>query len=166
MIISVCAVGVGQGVLPLLGFCVGAKNWARYKAALKFAVIFSALLSLALTAVCFVFTRSIVGAFLTEPDALEYGVLFVRIFLSTAFLFGLFYCMANALQSMGAAVASLIVNLSRQGFLLIPALFIMREFFGLRGLIWAQPTADVLSFALVVVLHTIIFRKMVSAKEL
>ena len=85
---------------------------------------------------------------------------FSRILLSTSFLFGLFYVLCNALQAMGAATEALVVNLSRQGIIYIPAVFIMRTLLGITGLVWAQPVADVLSLALVAVLYIFTMRKM------
>jgi Na+-driven multidrug efflux pump len=82
---------------------------------------------------------------------------------TTAFLFGIFFCFANALQAMGAAVPSLIVGISRQGLLYIPALFILRELLGMNGLIWAQPVADVLSLVLAIALHTAVYKKLTNS---
>lgn len=83
---------------------------------------------------------------------------FSRILLSTSFLFGLFYVLCNALQAMGAATAALVVNLSRQGIIYIPAVFL--AMLGITGLVWAQPVADVLSLVLVAVLYLFTMRKM------
>ena len=82
------------------------------------------------------------------------------ILLTTSFLFGVFNVLCNALQAMGAATAALIVNLSRQGIIYIPALFILQCFLGITGLAWAQPVADVLSTALVAALYLYTVRKM------
>ena len=59
----------------------------------------------------------------------------------------------NALQARGAATESLIVNISRQGLIYIPAMFILGAIFQETGLIWAQPVADVLSLLLTLVLY-------------
>ncbi len=53
---------------------------------------------------------------------------------------------------MGAAVSSLVLNLSRQGLIYIPALFIFQNFLGADGLVWAQPVADILSTLLAAIL--------------
>ena len=102
----------------------------------------------------------IVDAFLTDQTAFEYGMQFSHILLSTSFLFGLFYVLCNALQAMGAATAALIVNLSRQGIIYIPAVFITQTLLGITGLVWAQPVADVLSLVLVAVLYLFTMRRM------
>lgn len=61
--------------------------------------------------------------------------------------------LVNALQARGAATESLIVNISRQGLIYIPAMFILGAIFHETGLIWAQPVADVLSLLLAVGLY-------------
>lgn len=160
MIIATVSIGLGQGAQPLLGYCVGAGNWDRFKSIMRFSVMIALVGGVVLTGLCFAFAESIVKVFLTEPDALAYGTKFTRILLSTTFLFGLFYCMVNALQSMGAAVSSLIVNISRQGLIYIPALFIFKSLLDAQGLVWAQPLADVTSLVLAVFLFLLSYRKM------
>ncbi len=165
MITGMVCIGFGQGVQALLGYCVGANLWDRFKKVMRFSVVFSLALSLTLTIICYVFTNPIVSVFLTEQEAFTYAVQFVRILLSTSFLFGVFYVLANALQAAGAATPALIINLSRQGFIYIPALFILKASMGANGLAWAQPVADLLSTMLVVILYVITVRKMERGKE-
>lgn len=153
MMTGMVCIGFGQGIQPLLGYCVGAKLWERFKKVMKFSLVFSLALSVVMTGVCYLFTNGIVSAFLTDPAAFDYAVQFSRILLTTSFLFGAFYVLSNALQAMGAATAALIVNLSRQGIIYIPALFILKAALGASGLAWAQPVADLLSTALVAVLY-------------
>ena len=118
-----------------------------------------------MTGVCYLFTDQIVSAFLSDPDAFGYAAQFARILLTTSFLFGVFYVLGNALQAMGAAMPALIINLSRQGLIYIPALFIMKAAIGVTGLVWAQPVADLLSTALVVVLYLVTVQKMQGSDE-
>lgn len=153
MITGMVSMGLGQGVQPLLGYCVGAGLWDRFKAVLQFSLSFAFGLSVVMTGICYLFTDQIVSAFLTDPAAFDYAVRFSRILLTTSSLFGVFYVLINALQAMGAAFASLIINLSRQGLIYIPALFILKMIFGITGLAWAQPAADLLSIGLAVILY-------------
>lgn len=153
MMTGMVCIGLGQGVQPLLGFCVGAKKWDRYKAALKYSIALAFVLSTVLTVICYVFTNQIVGAFLTGDEALNYGIGFSRIYLCTSFIFGVYYVLTNALQACGAAMESLIVNVSRQGLIYIPTMFLVGAIFKAYGLVWAQPVADVLSFVLAVGLY-------------
>ena len=99
MITGMICVGVGQGVQPLIGFCVGARKWERFKKIMNFSVVFALLLSVVMTGICYLFTEQIVHAFLTDQTAFEYGMQFSRILLSTSFLFGLFMCFATRFRS-------------------------------------------------------------------
>lgn len=165
MITGMIAMGIGQGIQPLLGYCVGAKTWERYKEIMRFSMWFAFFLGLIMTIFCYLFTNQIVSVFLTDESAFDYAVRFARILLTTSTLFGVFYVLTNALQAMGAAAASLIINLSRQGIIYIPALFVLRSTLGVTGLVWAQPVADVLSIGLAVILYNITFRKMRSSMK-
>ena len=156
MMTGMVCIGLGQGIQPLLGYCVGAKKWDRYKGVFRFSMIFAFVLSAVLTLVCYLFLVQIISAFLTDAAAFEYAVAFAKILLCTSVLFGVFYVLINALQACGAAAESLIVNISRQGLIYIPAMFILGALFHETGLIWAQPVADVLSLVLAAVLY---FRK-------
>lgn len=160
MITGMVSMGLGQGIQPLLGYCVGAGLWERFKKVLKFSLSFAFALSIVMTAICYLFTNQIVSAFLTDMDAFDYAVQFARILLTTSSLFGVFYVLINALQAMGAASASLVINLSRQGIIYIPALFILKAAFGITGLAWAQPVADLLSLVLAAILYVLTMKKM------
>lgn len=153
MITGMVCIGLGQGVQPLLGYCVGASLWDRFKKVMRFSLAFALGISVVMTGICYLFADQIVSAFLTDAEAFSYALQFVHILLTTSVLFGVFYVLSNALQALGAANEALIINISRQGVIYIPALFIMRSLMGITGLVWAQPVADVLSTVLVAVLY-------------
>ena len=165
MITGMICIGFGQGIQPLLGYCVGAKNWKRYRESLRFSVIFGFGLSTFMTIICYIFDQQIVGVFLSDPEAFQYGVEFSRILLTTSFLFGMFYVLSNALQAMGAATSALIINMSRQGLIYIPVIFILQSIIGMDGLLWAQPVADILSVVLVVILYWVTLKNKIHTHE-
>ena len=162
MMTGMVCIGFGQGVQPLLGYCVGAKLWERFKKIMRFSVLFSLGLSAVMTGLCYVLRDSIIRVFLTEPAAFDYANIFTSILLTTSFLFGVFYVLTNALQAMGAAVQALIINLSRQGIIYIPILFLLQAVLDASGLAWAQPVTDLLSTALVAVLYLWTSRKRIA----
>lgn len=159
-ITGLLSMGAGQGIQPLLGYCVGVKTWSRFKEILKFSLVFVFAVGVILTALCYLFTNQLVSAFLDDKAAFDYAVIFARTLLTTGVLTGIFFVLTNALQAMGAAVPSLIINLSRQGIIYIPALFILNILLDANGLAWAQPVADILSIALAVIMYFITAKKM------
>ncbi|MGN0162394.1 MAG: MATE family efflux transporter [Candidatus Ornithomonoglobus sp.] len=152
--------GMGHGVQPVLGYCYGAKEKKRFKDVLTFSTIFSVVLFSVISVLCLIFTEPIVNLFLTDASALEYGVLFTRIILSSAFFMGTYCVLMGALQAIGAAKSSLIAAISRQGIVYIPVLFILRAAWGLNGLVIAEPVAEYISLVLVLILVIIAVKKM------
>lgn len=153
MITGMICIGFGQGVQPLLGYCVGAGAWERFKKIMKISLIFALGLSAVMTGLCYLFSSRIVGMFLAEGEAFHYAEKFTNILLTTSILFGAFYVLLNALQAMGAAAKALVINLSRQVLIYIPAVFILQMVLGVYGLVWAQPVADILSTLFVAALY-------------
>lgn len=165
MVTGMLCIGIGQGIQPLLGYCIGAKDWKRYKETFRFSLIFAFIVGVIMTGLCYIFTPQIVGAFLTDDSAYDYAFRFSRILLTTSALFGIFYVFQNSLQAMGAAVSALLVNISRQGLIYIPLVYVMNSILGVNGLLWAQPVADVLSLILAAVLYYISYGKRLSRSE-
>ncbi len=164
MMTGMVCIGFGQGVQPLLGYCVGARLWERFKKIMGFSILFSLGLSAAMTGLCYLLRGPIIRVFLTEPASFDFALTFTNILLTTSFLFGVFYVLANALQAMGAAAQALVINLSRQGLIYIPALYILQALLGATGLAWAQPVADLLSTVLVAMLYFWTSRRMMAGE--
>lgn len=164
MMTGMVCIGFGQGGQPLLGYCVGAGLWERFRRIMRFSVLFSLALSATMTGLCYLLRDSIIRVFLTDAASFDYAVTFTGILLTTSFLFGVFYVLTNALQAMGAAAQALIINLSRQGIIYIPALFILQAVLEANGLAWAQPVADLLSTALVAALYFWTSRRMMAPR--
>ena len=165
MVTGMLCIGFGQGIQPLLGYCVGAKDWKRYKETFRFSLLFSFIISVIMTGLCYIFTGQIVGAFLTDSNAYDYAFGFSRILLTTSALFGIYYVFQSSLQAMGAAIPALIINISRQGLIYIPLLYVMNSILEVNGLLWAQPVADILSLILAIILYFISYRKKVRQAE-
>lgn len=111
MMTGMICIGMGQGVQPLLGYCVGAGAWDRFKKVFRFSVLFALVIGVVMTLVCYLFTGPLVQAFLSNEEAYNYAVQFAHILLSTGALFGVFYVLCNTLQAMGAATAALISSI-------------------------------------------------------
>lgn len=150
MIITLIGIGIGSGVQPFLGYCYGAKEKDRLVKGIRFSAIFGLSACAIAAVICFILARPIVDAFLTEDTALDAGVHFTKILLSTAWLIGAFAICQNTLQALGAATPALLASVFRQGVIFIPAVFIMKSILGVDGLFWAQPVADVLSLGIVI----------------
>lgn len=153
MITTMICIGIGMGVQPLLGYAIGSQNEKRYHETFRFSIIFAFSLSAVLTLLCYAFLEQIVALFVTETQSVEYARFFSRVIISTSVICSMLYVFANALQAAGAAVAALIVNISRQGLLFIPLLLIMGKTIGINGLVLAQPIADVTTLIIAITFY-------------
>ncbi len=159
MIVVMLLIGLGLGIQPLLGYCFGAGNKKRYFAVLKFSIFLALSISLVMTLICYFGASPLVKAFLDKPDAYEYSMRFARIYILSGPVMGILFVFINAIQSMGAALPALILNISRQGLIYIPVLFIFKAVFNSPNMLAAaQPFTDYCASALAVFLF-IVFNK-------
>ena len=142
MLVIFVQLGLGMGIQPLVGYNYGAANFKRLKAVIRFAILCVVSAGLALTAVYFVCTRSIISVFIKNGDVIDMGVLMLRALMLSSPFIGIMFVFNFAFQAMGKALASLMLAVSRQGFIFLPMILLLRALFGLNGVILAQPIAD------------------------
>ncbi len=158
-IVTLVITGIGIGVQPLFGFCFGAGNRKRYMAVLRFSLLLSFFISLGLSIVCFVFAEPLVGLFLSDASASQYGLVFARLYVISGPIVGLLYILTNAIQGAGAVLPALVLSLCRQGVIFIPVVLILNAVSHNPNLVGAgQAITDVLTFLLAVCLFIYVIR--------
>ena len=81
------------------------------------------------------------------------------------FTFGLQPITVNYFTSIGAVKQGIVLSASRQGFILIPILLILPQFFGLYGVLFAGPISDGLAALLSISMVTINFRGLTKMQQ-
>ncbi len=160
MVAVMLLIGVGTGIQPLLGYNFGSGNRKRFLGVLRFSLILAVTMSIIMSVICYLGAGPMVNAFLKEPDAYSFGMDFARKLIISGPVLGILFVMMNTIQSMGAAIPSLILSISRQGVLYLPVLFLFNAVFHSAGmLVMAQPVTDYLATALSIILMIISYRK-------
>jgi len=153
-------VGLGQGMLPLVGFNFGAQKKDRVGEV----VVKAGLSGFMWGALCWVvamsYSSQVMSLFCTDLDFLAGATPAFRIYALGFFTVGLQTILSFFFQGIGKGLPSLIVTASRQLLFLIPCLLIMPPIFGLIGLWAAYPVADTLSLALTLIWMSIEFRSL------
>lgn len=143
--------GIGQGMLPLVGYNYGAHNKGRVGEI----VVKSSTTGFVWGSLCWVvsllFSVQVMGIFSNDSNFLTAAAPAWRIYAVGFFTVGLQTILSFFFQGIGKAFASLIVTSSRQLLFLIPCLLIMPRIFGLNGLWAAYPVADSLAIVLALV---------------
>jgi multidrug efflux pump len=145
MLVAFVQLGLAMGSQPLIGYNYGAKNFTRMKAVMRFTMISNVIAGTILAIIYLIFTRQIVGSFINNEAVITQGIPMLRALMLSAPVLGIMFVFEFTFQALGKAVPTLILSISRQGFVFIPMLFAGRAIAGLNGIIFAQPIADVLA---------------------
>lgn len=151
--------GVGMGIQPLVGYNYAARNYKRMNDAVKFGGFLGVGIGAVVTAVFIAFAGPLIQLFINNADVVEYGKYFLRAQVSIGPVVGFMFIFMGSFQSMGKSVPALILSVSRQGFAFFPIIIIANAFFGLDGVAWAQPAADVVSTLLAGVMYYAYYKK-------
>lgn len=143
------AVGLAQGCQPILGFNMGAKNYDRVKKTYKTALSTALCIGLVAFAAFQIFPRQITSIFGSGEELYyEFAAKYLRIYMMMVIIYSVQPMTVNYFTGIGDVRQGIIISFSRQGFFLIPLLIIMPIFFGLNGVLYAAPIADVLACVL------------------
>lgn len=143
MIPMYIAMGISQGVLPLIGYNYASRNIKRMKGSVIYATKLSLIFITATTTLYCVFASDIIRLFMDNENIISYGVVFMR----GQSLAQPFLCMdfiaVGVFQACGMGKRSLIFAFMRKIILEIPALFILNALVPMYGLAYAQLFAEI-----------------------
>jgi len=139
-------IGVSNGLLPIVGFNFGARNFKRLWQAVKLASVGIALFLVVVTVFIEIFTPQLVRIFNDEVELLEVAVPSMRILLSTMLFIGPNIMFVTAFQGLSRGTMALILSLVRQFLLFVPILYLFSHLFGLYGVWYSLPASDTLGF--------------------
>jgi putative MATE family efflux protein len=137
--------GVSQGFLPVAGFNIGASKNNRVKETIKKSIYFGSVLGTIIFIGIILFKEQIIWIFTNDSTLLsETPNAMIIVFLATPVitlqLIGSAY-----FQAAGKSIPALFLTLLKQGIFLIPLAYILPKYYGVSGVWWSFPIADVLS---------------------
>jgi cytidylate kinase len=148
------AIGIAAGAQPIIGYNYGAGRYDRVKACFKYVMFSTAAITLICTAAFEIFPVAFIVLFGEGGNALyvDFAVNCLRIYLSLITLTCLQKVCAIFLQSIGKAKAAIPLSMLRDVIFLIAFSFVLPVFFGVTGIFWAAPVADILAMTITVVI--------------
>lgn len=137
--------GFMQGYQPIASYAFGAKDEERFHQSVRFALKGSILLTILVAAVYILLAEPLISVFNNNPVILDYGrrLLISQVVLYPAF--GLCYMMTITYQTIGASRYGLFLSFIRQGLFYIPFILSLPKFWGIAGICFSQPAADILT---------------------
>ncbi len=138
-------IGIVQGFLPIAGYNYGARNIMRVRQSITTSIKYALSLAGSILVLILAFSNKIVMAFTTDDVLIsESSYALVFVFLMSP-LIAVQMVGSGYFQAIGKALPALLLTLTKQGFFLIPLVLILPRFYGVNGIWYAFPIADILS---------------------
>lgn len=146
-------IGLAVGAQPILGYNYGAGKYDRVKKTLKYVLGIGLIISSTSFILFQLVPDKIISIFGSGDESyIEFACLSFRIYLLLFICNGIQIPSGIFFQAIGKSSKSAFLSLSRQIILLIPAMFILSNIFGLKGVLYAGPVADGIAFVLAIIL--------------
>ena len=163
---SLTIFGFIKGFQPIAGHSYGAKKFDRLRSAIKTSILWSTIFCVVVGLLLTLFSPTIVSQFTTgNTEMINIGASSLRINGITFMLFGFYTVYSSLFLALGKGKEGFILGACRQGICFIPIILILPLVWGLNGILYAQPIADVLS-ALITIFMAIPLYKNLSVEEL
>ncbi len=153
------AVGLAAGCIPVVGYNIGAGRRDRARTLFSYLLTAETIVGLVATLIVELFPRQLIGIFGAGNESAYYTSFAIRCF--RVYLCMMILAMVNKgtfiyLQALGKALLSTVISMTREIILGVALPIILPVFFGLDGLLYSFPAADILTFmiAFVIIRHT------------
>jgi len=143
---SLSVFGFIKGFQPIAGFSYGARNFSRLRDAIRTSILWSTGFCAVFGLCLALFPSAIVSRF-TAGDAamISIGASSLRANGITIMLFGFYTVYSSLFLALGKGREGFLLGACRQGLCFIPVILILPRVWGLNGILYAQPIADILS---------------------
>lgn len=137
--------GFMQGYQPVASYAFGAKDEERFHQSVRFAIKGALVLTVLVEFIYILLSRPLILLFNRNPVIVDYGRLLLISQVALYPAFGLCYMMTITYQTIGASRYGLFLSLIRQGLFYVPFILILPRLFGVNGIYFSQPAADILT---------------------
>ncbi len=155
--------GLMQGLTPIIGFNYGAGNGQRLKEAIRIAIKATLVFMVVGLLLCQVFPAALIGLFDGGKNAamVPMGIRALRIISCIFPVVGVAWVFSNVFQGMGTGFPGLIFGLSRQCIILLPAFYLLLNFFGVSAVWYAFWISDFVTAVLTFFIYRVEYKKRV-----
>ncbi|MFA5326150.1 MAG: MATE family efflux transporter [Prolixibacteraceae bacterium] len=165
--IVMAIVAINMASQPIISFNYGAKSFGRVKETLRIAMIAATGIAVFAFIMVETFPESIVKLFnSSDAGLLGIGRQGLRLGLMALPFIGFQVVVGNFFQSVGNAKIAVFLTLLRQVIILIPLIFILPNYLGLKGIWLSMPISDIASALVVVFILIYHWRKLNGLTEI
>ena len=144
---SLTVFGFMKGFQPIAGYSYGAGKYRRLRQAIRTSILWSTLFCIVIGFAFFLFPTQILSQFTTgNVEMIQIGARSLRVNGITFMLFGYYTVYSSLFLALGKGKEGFLLGACRQGICFVPVILILPSIWGVKGILYAQPIADVLSF--------------------
>lgn len=163
-------VGIVLGCQPILGYNIGAKNFKRVRKTYLYILMCTVAVSAIATILFEAAPRAIVGIFgepkYYDPEMYwQFATKLFRIFLMLLIFTCTIKMTSIFFQAVGKPVFAVLASLIRDIICFVPLTCVLPIFFGVEGILWAAPAADLIAMIVAAVLIVFFFVKLKRAEK-
>ncbi len=144
---SLTVFGFMKGFQPIAGYSYGAGKYRRLRLAIRTSILWSTLFCIVIGFAFFLFPTQILSQFTTgNVEMIQIGARSLRVNGITFILFGYYTVYSSLFLALGKGKEGFLLGACRQGICFVPVILILPSIWGVKGILYAQPIADVFSF--------------------
>ena len=158
--------GFTNGVQPIISYNFGAGKFDRVKMTIKRMISITFLAAFVYVVFAMLRPGLFARLFTTDEDLIALVKKVLPVYIAGMSVFGIQSGVQSSFLGLGQAKISLCIALLRKVILLIPLALILPRFFGVMGVYYAEPVADILSVLTTSTLFLLNIRKILSKEML
>lgn len=162
------AIGAAAGCIPIAGYAVGSGRRDRARSLFTRLLILEGAVGIVALLIVEVFPTALIGIFGAAEESVYYTEFAIR-------CFRIYLCMLPLatinkgtfiyMQALGKAKESVLLSFTREVIFGVSLPLLLPIFFGLDGILYSYPIADILTFVLTVFLAVRVYRSLSSEKN-
>lgn len=157
---SLMVFGFLKGFQPIAGYSYGAKKYDRLRQAIRTSILWSTIFCTVYGLAMAVFPTAVISQFTKgDMEMIQAGQKALRANGLSFLLFGYYTVYSSLFLALGKAREGFILGACRQGICFVPIILALPALWGINGILYAQPAADIISAIVAVTMSVHLHRE-------
>ena len=157
---SLMVFGFLKGFQPIAGYSYGAKKYDRLRQAIRTSILWSTIFCTVYGLAMAVFPTAVISQFTKgDMEMIQAGQKALRANGLSFLLFGYYTVYSSLFLALGKAREGFILGACRQGICFVPIILALPALWGINGILYAQPAADIISAIIAVAMSVRLHRE-------
>lgn len=157
---SLMVFGFLKGFQPIAGYSYGAKKYDRLRQAIRTSILWSTIFCTVYGLAMAVFPTAVISQFTKgDMEMIQAGQKALRANGLSFLLFGYYTVYSSLFLALGKSREGFILGACRQGICFVPIILALPALWGINGILYAQPAADIISAIVAVAMSVRLHRE-------